>query len=124
MNVLKVTKGSDVTIKVNGEELCFVTDFSAKENKKCYEIEEILADECFDIVNEKSDYTITIMALSMMDGACFENSSFTLDVLVDGVCYRYLSCVLNEKERVVNGSKPLTDKYVITAKGMRVIDDE
>lgn len=124
MNVLKITKGSDVTIKVNGGELCFVTDFSAKENKKCYEIEEILADECFDIVNEKSEYTITIMALSMMDGSVFENAPFTLDVLVDGVSYRYLSCVLKEKQRDINGSKPLTDKYVITAKSLRVIEDE
>lgn len=124
MNVLKITKGSDVTIKVNGEELCFVTDFSAKENKGSYEIEEILADECFDVINEKNDYTITIMALSMMDGSVFENAPFNLDVLCDNSCYRYLSCVLKEKERVINGSKPLTDKYVITAKGLRVIDDE
>ena len=124
MNVLKVTKGSDVTIKVNDEELCFVTDFSAKENKKCYEIEEILCDECFDIVNEKSEHTITIMALSMMDGSRFDNSPFTLDVFVDGVCYRYLSCVLKEKVRDINGSKPLTDKYVITAKSLRVIENE
>ena len=124
MNVLKITKGSDVTIKVNDEELCFVTDFSAKENRGCYQIEEILSDECFDVVNEKKDYTITIMALSMMDGSVFESAPFTLDVLCDNSCYRYLSCALKEKERVVNGSKPLTDKYVITAKGLRVIDDE
>lgn len=124
MNVLKIVKGSDVTIKVNGEELCFVTDFSAKENRGSYEIEEILSDECFDVVNEKTDYTITLLALSMMDGSVFEDSPFTLDVLCDGVCYRYLSCLLKEKQRDINGSKQLTDKYVITAKALRVIEDE
>lgn len=123
MNVLKIVKGSDVTIKVNGEELCFVTDFSAKENRSSYEIEEILSDECFDEVNEKTDYTITLLALSMMDGSVFEDSPFTLDVLCDGVCYQYLFCVLKEKQRDINGSKPLTDKYVITAKVLRVIEN-
>ena len=75
-------------------------------------------------MNERNEYTITIMALSMMDGACFNNSLFTLDVLVDGVCYRYRFCVLKEKQRDIKGSKPLTDKYVITAKSLRVIEDE
>ena len=124
MNVLKITKGSDVTIKVNDEELCFVKDFSAKENRGSYEIQEFLADECFDVVNEKKDYTITLIALSMMDSSVFDLAPFTLDVLCDDVCYRYINCILKGKERVINGSKPITDKYVINATGLRVIENE
>ena len=77
MNALKITKSSDVKILVDDEALCFVTDFSAKENRDAYEIEEILADECVDVVNNKKDYTIVITAYSMLDGSVFEKFDYT-----------------------------------------------
>ena len=108
MNALKITKSSDVKILVDDEALCFVTDFSAKENRDAYEIEEILADECVDVVNNKKDYTIVITAYSMLDGSVFE----------------YYGCALVSFQRDINSSKPLIDRYVIRAKGMRVNENE
>ena len=124
MNTLKITKSSDVKILVDDELLCFVMDFSAKENRDAYEIEEILADECVDVVNNKKDYTIVITAYSMLDGSVFEKSPFTLKAVCDSSVFEYYGCALVSFQRDINSSKPLTDRYVIRAKGMRVKENE
>ena len=124
MNTLKITKSSDVKICANDTPLCFVTDFSAKENRNAYEIEEILSDEYVDVVNSKKDYTITITAYTMLDGSVFDNSPFTLKAVCENSVFEYYGRALKSKQRDIDSSKPLTDRYVIRAKGMRVTENE
>ena len=123
MNTLKITKGKDVQICVGDTPLCFVTDFFAKENRDAYKIEEILSDEYVDVVNSHKDYTIIITAYSMLDGSVFATTPFILKALCETSVFEYYGCELLSFQRDIDSSKPLTDKYVITAKGMRVVEN-
>ena len=59
----------------------------------------------------------------MMDGSVFENSPFILKAVCDNSIFEYYGCQLISSQRDIDSSKPLTDRYVITAKGMRVTDN-
>lgn len=124
MNIVKVVKGNDVKLSVDDKILCFVTDFTAKENTQCYEIKEMLSDECVDTINKKKTYTLCIKAFSHFDSSVLRKSSFTLKVECDAFSYEYLFCNLKSCEKEVTQNKPLIYSYIIDAKEMRGEHDE
>lgn len=124
MNILKITKSDDVMVFLNDEQLCFVTGFCAKEEADIYEIKEYLSDECVDVIKGRKNYIITINALSMLSDKVFNTEPFSLKVVCEKTSYVYDECVVKSKERLVNIKKPLTDKYVIISKNLKVICDE
>lgn len=122
MNTLKITKGEDVKISVNYDELYFVTDFSAKEVTDFYKIEEMLSQNVVDYLKMKTAYVLTLTALSHFDSSVFDKDNFTLTINVDGLFYRYFGCRLVKKERDIKPKKAITDKYTLIASQMRVME--
>ncbi len=119
MNTLKISKGTDVSIKVDFKEVYFIKDFSAKEIAEVYKIEEMLSDTEFDFVRQKKGYILNIVALSHFDSSVFERHGFTLTVNIGDSRYDYYDCYLKEKVRDINSDKPITDRYTIIAQSMR-----
>ena len=118
MNHLRITKGSDISLSVNGTMLYGVTDFVSEEEYIGYDINEFLSGEPYDTVNEKIHYRLELVALSLFNFEVLKNSNFTLTVSETGRVYTYEGCNLFGKKRVANGSKNVCDKYMIRAKTM------
>lgn len=122
MNTLRITKGNDIEIAVNGQMLCFVTDFVAQEKHEVYEIEEMLSDESIDNIVLKTSYELSITALSHLDSKVFDKENFTITVCDKTKMYEYSNCLLKSKVRDVSGSKPVVDKYTIVASSMKIVE--
>ncbi len=122
MNTLRILKGKDITITVDDTVLCFVTDFVAKETSDVYNIEEILSDEYVDSINEKESYVLTITALTHLNEKLFEHEPFVLRVSDGENIYEYSGCVVKEKVRDASASKPIVDKYTVSATKMRELE--
>ncbi len=122
MNTLKITKGSDVKISINSEQVYFITDFTAKEVTDFYKIEEMLSGDVVDYLKMKSVYVITLKALSHFDSSVLKNDGFTLTVEDNSSVYQYFSCRLTKKERDIKPSKAITDMYTIIASQLKVTE--
>ena len=122
MNTLRVLKGKDVELAVNGELLCFVIDFSAKEIKDSYPITEILSDTCVHNVPLTPRYELNVTALSHLDGRVFEQDCFELSVMLSEQKYVYKNCTLTKKQKDINEDKPIVDGYTITATQLEVME--
>ena len=119
MNTLNISKGSDVSMKVDFNDVYFIKEFSAKEIADVYKIEEMLSDTEVDFVRYKKGYLLSITALSHFDSSVFKRDGFTLTVYVGDSRYDYYNCHLKERVRDINGGKPIMDKYTIIAQAMR-----
>ncbi len=124
MNTLRILKGKDITISVDGTVLCFVTDFVAQESEERYEIKEFLSNEPVDSVELKKCYELKITALTHFNKKVFEKQPFTLRVCDGDTAYEYVSCRLKSAVRDVNASKPIVDKYTIVAQDMKVLEGQ
>lgn len=122
MNTLRVLKGKDVELAVNGESLCFVVEFSAKEIKDSYPITEFLSDTYVESVPLKPLYELNVTALSHLDSRVFEEDSFELSVMLSDQKYVYKNCSLTKKQKDVNEDKPIVDRYTITATQLEVTE--
>ncbi|MBQ2970934.1 MAG: hypothetical protein IJO20_05685 [Ruminococcus sp.] len=119
MNTLRISKGSDISIKINFEDVYFIKEFCAKEIADVYKIEEMLSDTEVDFVRYKKGYVLSITALSHFDSSVLNRDGFTLSVDDGESRYDYYNCYLKERVRDINGNKPITDKYTIIAQSMR-----
>lgn len=126
MNTLRIVKGKDIEICVNGDVLCFVTDFVAKEQRRFYKIDEILSEDSVDEIELACTYQLTVTALSHFDSSVFENDGFTLTVNDKSEIYEYSGCRLIEKRLDVNASGPIVNKFIIEAKSLNAqeVQDE
>lgn len=122
MNTLRILKGKDITLSVDGTVLCFVTDFVAQESSDVYKIEEFLSDSEVDNINLQKSYVITITALTHLNQSVFDKESFTLRIDDSSTAYEYVNCRLKDKKREILSSKPITDKYTIIASDMKVLE--
>lgn len=122
MNTLRITRGKDVTLSVNGDLLCFVTDFSAKEISESYPISEFLSDTYVTQLPLKKRYELTITALSHLDEKVFEKKAFELSVELSDQKYVYKNCSLIKKQKDVNSDKPIVDRYTIVATELEVME--
>lgn len=119
MNTLKISKGSDISMKVDFKDVYFIKEFSAKEIADVYKIEEMLSDTEVDFVCYKKGYVLSITALSHFDSSVLKRDGFTLSIEDGESRYDYYNCYLKERVRDVNGGNPIVDKYTIIAQSMR-----
>lgn len=122
MNTLRVLKGKDVELAVDGESLCFVVDFSAKEIKDSYPITEFLSDTYVDNIPLKPRYELSVTALSHLDEKVFEKDSFELSVKLSDQKYVYKNCTLIKTQKDVNEDKPIVDRYTIAATQLEITE--
>ena len=119
MNTLKISKGSDISMKVDFKDVYFIKEFSAKEIADVYKIEEMLSDTEVDFVRYKKGYVLSITALSHFDSSVLKRDGFTLSIDDGEARYDYYNCYLKESVRDINGGNPIVDKYTIIAQSMR-----
>ncbi len=119
MNTLKISKGSDISMKVDFKDVYFIKEFSAKEIADVYKIEEMLSDTEVDFVRYKKGYVLSITALSHFDSSVLKRDGFTLSIEDGESRYDYYNCYLKERVRDVKGGNPIVDKYTIIAQSMR-----
>lgn len=122
MNTLRITKGNDIEITVDGQMLCFVTDFVAQEKRGVYEIQEMLSDDVVDNIALKTSYELSITALSHLDSKVFDKENFKITVSDKTKTYEYSNCLLKSKVRDVSGAKNVVDKYTIVASDMKIVE--
>lgn len=122
MNALRISKGKDIKLCVDDEQLCFVTDFSAKEISDSYPVSEILSDIYVAQLPLKKHYVICITALSHLDEKVFDKADFVLSVEIENTKYVYKNCVLKEKQKDVNGAKPIVTKYTLAASELETLE--
>lgn len=126
MNTLRVLKGNDVSIYINDQLMCFVTDFKSSEISDVYRIEEILSNETVATMNLKKRYILTLTALRAFDSTVFSQDGFKVRCELSDCVYEYYPCRLKEKILDVESSKSLTDRYIIEASDMKIseVNDE
>ncbi len=115
MNTLRISKGKDIKLSVNGELLCFVIDFSAKEISDSYPITEFLSDVYVDQLPLATHYEIVLTAYSHLDERLLEGGNFDLCVELDDIKCVYKNCTLTKKERDAKPHKEIVDRYHIRA---------
>ena len=118
MTELRITRGGDIRLFIDGDELYGVIDFKAASKKEGYEIQEYLSGEPYCVVNTREKYEISLSVLSLFRSGEAEDG-FTLSVLDGGVCYDYENCTVIGCERDITAGKNVVDKYTLTAKSMR-----
>ncbi len=122
MNTLKIRKGEDVEIYVNRDRLFFVTGFSAMQSSKEHRISEYLCENAVSSVVYDKRYNITITAYSHLDKAVFDKENFSIFVDDKESVVEYKNCRLNKVETDVFASKPVINKFMITALDMSVVE--
>lgn len=120
MNTLRITKGRDIKLFANDEQLFFVTEFFAKEDLKHYEIKEFLSNDEVESVISDRKYILVIKALSLMNPKAFYNDDFTITACDNENVYEYSNCHLESKKREVLKDKPVHDTYTIVSSKLRI----
>lgn len=122
MNTLRILKGKDIDISVDGEKLCFVTDFVAKKSSQFYKIEEFLCAQEVDGIKVKTSYELTLTALTHLDQSVFDKEKFTLCVSMPDNSYEYSPCHLKSVEHDVSASKPIVNRFTIIAENLSILE--
>ena len=120
MNTLRISKGKDIKICADGEQLFFVTDFFAEENVGRYKISEFMSMDEVDSIVLKKNYKLTLTALSHLNSRVFSNDNFTVTVYDIDKVYEYSDCHLECKKRQVSQNKPVVDVYTIVASKLNI----
>lgn len=120
MSVLHITRGKDIELYADGEQLFGVTDFSAVSDGSYHEIHEYLTSVPYDTVSNESGYHITLSVLSLFRYEVLTNGAFTLTVVDGGICYDYEGCRLIKRARDVKADRAVSDVYTIRAMSLHV----
>lgn len=124
MNTLKIRKGEDIKLAVDDTQLFFVTGFSAVQRSDEYDIKEYLCDTPVESIMRNKKYNITITAYSHLDRSVFEKESFSIFVDDNENVVEYCGCKLKEVCTDVFASKPVINRFVITACDMRALKED
>ena len=124
MTELRIIRGRDILLYINGEQLYGVTDFHAVSRRSSHEIREYLSGQPLAVVNAGEHYELTLKALSLFRPASTADG-FCLKVEDEETVYLYEGCVVTRCERNIRSDKNVTDSYTITAEKMtkRSIND-
>ena len=118
MSELRVVRGRDLELRLNGEELCGVTFFRAVSQNKANEIREYLSSDPVAVLPGAQRHEIELSALEMFGGAVPEGESFSLSVIDPDSEYVYEGCIVVRKERSLSAKGSLSVKYLIKAEKM------
>ena len=125
MTELRITRGGDIRLFADGQELFGVMDLKAVSKNESREIREFLASSPIAVMKGKEKHEIHLSVLSLFSSDAFESGPFTLSAEDGGVSYDYEGCVVISRERGVSAGKNVVDKFIISAKSMkkRVVED-
>ena len=115
MSELRVIRGRDLELKVDGDVLCGATYFKAVSQSRTREIREFLSGQPVDVLSAGGSHEIELTVLELFAGGVPEDSEFTLSVADGGSEYIYEGCRVVRRERIAPAKANLSDKYLIRA---------
>lgn len=115
MNELKILRGGDIGLYIDGEELFGVVAFTATEKTESHAIYEYLSASPYDAVQQASAYEIRLSVLSLFDRQIAERCRFTLSVVEGDTRYCYEHCRVAEKRREAKENHNVGYTYLIQA---------
>ena len=118
MNELRITKGRDLELRINGDTLFGVTSFKAVSKRSERGIREYLSGEPVAAVAASESHEIELKALSLFGGALDGLRDFTLTAADSDAEYEYSGCNVIGRERSAEANARVTDTYTIKAKTM------
>ena len=126
MNELRIVRGTDVKLFVGDTPLFGVTDFTAVQKQRFYDVYEYLRTEPYERIPQGSRYVIRLELMALFDGQLPTQEEFTLRVEDNGTTYHYENCRVTERESVLKGNQKAVEVFTLEADQMRkaVTDDE
>ena len=126
MNELRIVRGTDVKLFVGDTPLFGVTDFTAVQKQRFYDVYEYLRSEPYERIPQGSRNEIKLELMALFDGQLPTQEEFTLRVEDNGTTYHYENCRVTEQRTVLKGNQKAVEVFTLEADQMRkaVTDDE
>ena len=126
MNELRIVRGTDVKLFVGDVPLFGVTDFTAVQKPRHYDVYEYLRSEPCKQIPQGSRYEIKLELMALFDGQLPMQEGFTLCVADGDSVYRYENCCVTERNTKLKGNAKAVEVFTLEADRMRkaVTDDE
>ena len=126
MSELRIIRGKDIELKLNGSPLFGVTEFTSTENKVFHEVKEYMSSKVAARVPQQPEYKIKLRAMSMFDPLIPEDGSFTLSLRYEYEEYVYGGCRVLSREKAAKGIGSPESVYSVTAESCiwREAEDE
>ena len=118
MTEIRITRGSDIKMYVNGEPLYGVTDFKAVSVDETHEIREFLSSRPFDTFKTGENHELSLSALSLFNSDALDSDGYTLSVVDGDTVYDYEDCRTLRRERRVEADKYVSDVFTLRAQKM------
>ena len=118
MTELRITKGRDLELRVNGETLYGVTSFRAVSKRSEREIREYLSGEPVAAAAASETHELELKVLSLFGSALDGLEDFTLTAVDPDAEYEYSGCNVTKRVRSVPAGANVTDSYTIKAKAV------
>lgn len=115
MSIKKLKKGSDLTIKVDGQILPMIRSFVATKVSDKYEIKQMLCEDVVDNINERTTHKIELEVVSDFDNSLLDNQLYQIVVESDDMIYSYSPCYVLSKQTKIDSHSYIYDKYIIKA---------
>lgn len=126
MNELRIIRGTDVKLFIGDVPLFGVTDFTAVQKSRHYDVYEYLRSEPCERIPQESFYEIRLEIMALFDNQLPMQESFTMCVTDGDTVYRYEDCRVTEQRTQLKGNAKAIEVFILKADRMRkaVTDDE
>lgn len=119
MKELRIVRGSDVKLFIGDVPLFGVTDFTAVQKPRQYEVHEYLRSEPCERIPQGSLYEIRLEFMALFDNQLPTQEDFTLRIADGGTVYRYEDCRVTEQRTQLKGNEKAVEVFTIKADRMR-----
>ncbi|WP_405340821.1 hypothetical protein [Ruminococcus sp.] len=125
MKELRIVRGTDVKLFIGDVPLFGVTDFTAVQKPRYYDVFEYLRSKPCERIPQGSRYEIKLEFMALFDGQLPMQEDFTLNVTNNGTIYCYKNCRVTERKTALKGDQKAVEVFLIEADQMRkaVTDD-
>ena len=119
MKELRIVRGTDVRLYVGDVPLFGVTDFTAAEKTRSYDVYEYLRSEPCKRIPQGSYHEIRVEFMTLFGGQLPMRKDFTLCVADRGTVYHYEDCCVTERKTTLKGNAKAVEVFTIKANRMR-----
>ena len=126
MTELRIVRGRDIALHIDGKPAFGVTELSIKQKYGFHDVREFLDSEPVYRVDQRAVYQIKLSVMALFDKQAPCDREFTLSLIEDGIEYSYTSCRVTEAYTAAQGNRNAEQTFIIEALGLRelLIDDE
>ena len=126
MNELRIVRGRDIEVKIDGNFTFGITEINVRQKRRYHAVYEFMSSDPVEKVAQRVEYEIKLGIMSMFDFQIPTDRAFTLSMIEDGVEYSYEDCRVTEVSEGAQGNKVASQTFTVEAHDYRerVIEDE